>query len=344
LIITFSDPLFWGRYEVEIDPARGGFEINREEIDLRERTRIARPPSEARELPGLSLTVSQQPEIWRRVTAVRDRDGRIIQTKRVGRRRPGRRGEPSDPAFLEDEDPNIEELKTDVRDEIIFFQRQSYEYSLLRRLIADFQAYSIYPNTLRVPQEHSNEIVLASDARNISAVMKRMRRTRDGAEAIDQITNALQSILPGLEQISILSVGGFLVPQFHMTERTGKRHKFNVAQMSDGTLRVFGLLTALYQKPRPAVIVLEEPEQTVNPAILAVLAESIKEVSRTSQVIITTHSPHLLDQFSPEQIRAVDLVAGRTIVTSVGKTQRGVVHDRLFTLGELLVSEGLHGG
>ena len=171
-----------------------------------------------------------------------------------------------------------------------------------------------------------------------------MRRTTGGMEAIEQITTAMRSILPGLETISILSVGGYLVPQFHMKEAGGKTHKFNVAQMSDGTLRVLGLLTALYQRPKPEIIVLEEPEQTVNPAIMEVLADSIKEASGTCQVIVTTHSPHLLDQFDPEQIRAVDMVDGRTQVSRVGPTQMGVVHDRLFSLGELLVSEGLHGG
>ncbi len=171
-----------------------------------------------------------------------------------------------------------------------------------------------------------------------------MRRTTRGVEAIDQITTALKAILPSLETISILSVGGYLVPQFHIKEASGKTHKFNVAQMSDGTLRVLGLLTALYQQPKPGIIVLEEPEQTVNPAIMEVLADSIKEVSQTSQVIVTTHSPHLLDQFDPKQIRAVDMVDGHTQVSPVGPMQMGVVHDRLFSLGELLVSEGLHGG
>jgi predicted ATPase len=169
-----------------------------------------------------------------------------------------------------------------------------------------------------------------------------MRRTKRGSEAISQIVDAMKLILPNLERISILNVGGFLVPQFHVAEVGGRSHTFNVAQMSDGTLRVLGLLTALYQEPRPAIIALEEPEQTVNPGVLTVLADCIKEVSRRSQVIVTTHSPNLLDQFEPADVRTVELVGSKTRVGQVGTTQLGAVRDRLFTLGELMVAEGLH--
>jgi ABC-type multidrug transport system ATPase subunit len=169
-----------------------------------------------------------------------------------------------------------------------------------------------------------------------------MRKTKRGIDALGLVTEALKSIHPGLERISILSVGGYLVPQFHMIEPSGKRHIFNVSQMSDGTLRVLGLLVALYQEPRPSVIALEEPEQTVNPAILAVIADAIKEVGKRSQILVTTHSPHLLDQFDPADIRSVELYDGKTVVGPVSRLQVEAVRDRLFSLGELLVSEGLH--
>jgi predicted ATPase len=169
-----------------------------------------------------------------------------------------------------------------------------------------------------------------------------MRRSARGGEALNQITDAMQAIMPNLERISVLSVGGFLVPQFHIIEPSGKKHIFNVSQLSDGSLRVLGLLTALYQVPKPSIIALEEPEQTVNPGVLTVLADSIKEVSRRSQILVTTHSPNLLDQFSAEVVKTVEYTNGRTRVDTINTNQMQIVRDRLFTLGELLVSEGLH--
>ncbi len=241
------------------------------------------------------------------------------------------------------QEPRTEKTKLDQSDELIFGNIGLQTYcGQTRRILSNFQAYSIYPNTLRVPQDPSNETYLSSEGRNLASVFKRMRKSKIGLEAINQITDAMRSLHPNLERISVLSVGGYLVPQFHMIEANSKRHIFNVSQMSDGTLRILGLLTALYQQPRPSVIALEEPEQTVNPGILTVLAEAIKEVSKSTQVLVTTHSPNLLDHFEPSDVRAVEMVAGKTRVGRISKVQLEVVQERLFSLGELLVTNGLH--
>jgi predicted ATPase len=333
--VTFTELEFFGKYQVAFDSAKGSYQIFQEDLETRDLMEDFAEDPETNEV--------ERTTFWRRFIVRRDKDGKIVRRTSTERRDESKTFDPNDAFFRFPRDEEAETLKAEALDELLVNQRSRWEYAGIRRRITDFQAYSIYPNTLRVPQEPSNETYLTSDGRNLTSVFKRMRRTKAGLDSINQITNALKAILPGLEQISVLSVGGYLVPQFHLVESNDRHHKANASQMSDGTLRVLGLLTALYQVPRPAVIVLEEPEQTVNPGILAVLAESIKEVSRSAQVIITTHSPHLLDQFAPEQIRAVDLDDGHTRISPVGPTQMSVVHDRLFTLGELLVSEGLHG-
>jgi predicted ATPase len=332
--MTVTQNGFWAKYSFSLDSAKGLFQVTREEIDMRLRSSYS---AFDEEVPKAVRYEDEHIVIGRSKDGTVTRDSQSVE------------GDDADVDLFDPGDlhkwfavdPKREEYKIEQADELLVHQRR-WELSQLRQRLTDFQAYSIFPNTLRTPQEPSNEIFLTPEGRNLTSVFKRMRRTKRGLEAITQIIDAMKLILPNLERISILSLGGFLVPQFHMTEASGKRHVFNVAQMSDGTLRVLGLLTALYQEPRPSVIALEEPEQTVNPGILTVLADSIKEVSRRSQVIITTHSPNLLDQFGPEDVRTVDLVGSRTHVAPVGATQLGAVRDRLFTLGELMVSEGLH--
>lgn len=329
---------FWGKYALAIDSIRGGYKVSNESIEIREFDQ------DWLALDDTDIDTSSFVPIVRRLIINRDGDGKIKERRWKAPKPDGMQFRPEDPLFYAlpfEEEHDFPLIRTD---ELALNSVFASNFRKMLRTTTNFQAYSIYPNTLRLPQEPSNERILLPDGRNLTSILKSMRRTPRGMEAMDQITRAMRSILPGLEIISILSVGGYLVPQFHMKEAGGKTHKFNVAQMSDGTLRVLGLLTALYQWPKLDIIVLEEPEQTVNPAIMEVLADSIKEVSGTCQVIVTTHSPHLLDQFDPRQIRAVDMVDGRTQVSPVGPTQMGVVHDRLFSLGELLVSEGLHGG
>ena len=114
------------------------------------------------------------------------------------------------------------------------------------------------------------------------------------------------------------------------------------ASNSDGTIRLIAILAALYQSPPRTLVVIEEPERNIHPGALAVLADVIKEASTRMQVVITTHSPDLIDHFDPDAIRVVERVDGATVVGRMDATQRGVVRDKLFTTGELLRMEGLH--
>lgn len=334
--LVFAEEYFWATYSIGIDSAKGDFRVTKEELDVR-------------------LLDDEYEDVAGEITSTKSLKRTLYRRDKINVMRKQTWSLAVDDSFVPGNllselttwygsATSVEDTKIDSQDELLFSQRAVWELYTARERITNFQAYSIFPNTLRSPQEPSNETFLAPEGRNLASVLKRMRKTKSGAESIAQITEAMRSILPNLDRISILSVGGYLVPQFHMLEPTGKKHIFNVAQMSDGSLRVLGLLTALYQNPRPRIVALEEPEQTVNPGILAVIADSIKEISKTTQVIVTTHSPHLLDQFLPEQIRAVELEQGKTHVGEVRSMQIEVVRERLFTLGELLVSEGLQIG
>lgn len=99
----------------------------------------------------------------------------------------------------------------------------------------------------------------------------------------------------------------------------------------------------MYQNPRPATLALEEPELTVHPGVLQLIAEAIHEVSESSQIIITTHSPDFIDYFQPEDIIAVELIDGNTSARHIRKSQLNAVKDDLMTLGELMSIEGIHG-
>ena len=65
--------------------------------------------------------------------------------------------------------------------------------------------------------------------------------------------------------------------------------------MSGGTLRVLGLLTAVFQRPAPSLIVIEEPEASMHPAAFGAILDLLQHADQVMQVIVTTHSPDLLD-------------------------------------------------
>ena len=116
---------------------------------------------------------------------------------------------------------------------------------------------------------------------------------------------------------------------------------FDLSQESDGVLRALAMLGTMNQRPRLPLIAIEEPEMALNPHSIEVIAEDFDGATYSSQVVLTTHSPTLIDQFPIEKLRAVQIVDGVTRVGSVSKYQREVVRQRLFTAGELHETEGL---
>lgn len=93
----------------------------------------------------------------------------------------------------------------------------------------------------------------------------------------------------------------------------------SAADLSDGTLR-FLLLLAILGNPNPGELVaVDEPEIGLHPRMLAIVAELAVEAAERTQVVLTTHSPELLDAFGQE-------VPTTTVARSVsGKTELAVV-------------------
>lgn len=115
----------------------------------------------------------------------------------------------------------------------------------------------------------------------------------------------------------------------------------DASQESDGTLRVAGIITALLQEPPVPVIGIEEPELTVHPGAIPLLFDFLKQASRRSQVLVTTHSPELLDHLEVDNVRVVLRGPEGTGVARISAEQREAVRNRLLSLGDVLRTEGL---
>ena len=113
--------------------------------------------------------------------------------------------------------------------------------------------------------------------------------------------------------------------------------------ISDGSLRLLAHITALYSGN--SLVVFEEPENCVHPHLLETLIDLARKAP--CQVIITTHSPHLLDHVRPEEVYVVEKPKTETIVKKLSETKELQAVKRLLeqggTLGEAWYS-GLMGG
>ncbi len=205
--------------------------------------------------------------------------------------------------------------------------------------------YNLYPNAFREPAKSANPYPLQDDGTNLTSTLRALRREHRDVHA--RIVQFLRAAVPGVDDVSVKQVGSYLVTQIHRgilsspQERQNRRAAFDLAQESDGTLRLLALFTALFQQPARTLVGIEEPELNVHPGALAVLGDAMRLASRNTQILVTSHSPELLAEFPPEVFRIVEMVDGATRVGGMAEHQREAIRERLFTPGELLVMEGL---
>ncbi len=106
------------------------------------------------------------------------------------------------------------------------------------------------------------------------------------------------------------------------------RHKssdqyFDASSLSDGTLRFIALATLFLQPEvhRPSLILVDEPELGLHPYAIELLASLIRQASVTTQVIVATQSPLVLDYFAPEDVLVADRVEGGTQLRRLDSAQ-----------------------
>lgn len=200
------------------------------------------------------------------------------------------------------------------------------------------ETYALFPEELRKPQKPSQRDYLSKFGDNWPSIVRRVMATpaaRDLRLSLDRVTG-------DIVDLRALRLGaGFLVAEFGHARADGKTQWFDAARESDGTLRVAGILTALVQQPALTMIGVEEPEQTVHAGVIPVLVDFLREASLSSLVVVTTHSPDLLDLVPAEGIRVVDRIDGTTRVARLDEGQQALVKQRLASAGELLRSQGL---
>lgn len=215
-------------------------------------------------------------------------------------------------------------------------------FHTMRSELARLRIYRLFPNTMRQPQKAGNPHPLEPDGGNLASALRELDKKHP--DSMGLIKTALCHIIPFITDLRIVPAGGFLVTQLkHGDVSVGDEDDawFDLTQESDGTVRMLGILAALYQKPYLPLIGIEEPELNVYPGALEALGEVIHEASRRSQMLITTHSPDLIDKFRAENILVVNTERGITTAGPVSKIQMKVARRNLFSPGELHSMEGL---
>lgn len=96
--------------------------------------------------------------------------------------------------------------------------------------------------------------------------------------------------------------------------------------VSDGTLQTIALLAAIFD-PRAQLVVIEEPENNIHPWALRNLVAAARLASTSKQIMLTTHSPVLVDQLRPEELWIVQRPAAETKIDPLLKLDPSLRED-----------------
>lgn len=215
-------------------------------------------------------------------------------------------------------------------------------FAPLLKVLSAMRVYSIEPRRLREMQDPDSGFALKPDGSNAASVLQEMER--HDKDSLKRIKELLAAIVPYTESVGSKKHGNKLSLEFVQEWTKNNRVKFEAFNMSDGTLRVVGLLLAVYQAPRPTLLVLEEPEATIHPGALGAILDLIRDASHNMQVLVTTHSPELIDAarwVKPEHLRIAVWQDGASHILPVSDTAAQVLRDHLMGPGELLRSNAL---
>ncbi|MCF7984652.1 MAG: AAA family ATPase [Thiohalocapsa sp.] len=200
--------------------------------------------------------------------------------------------------------------------------------------------YNLNPKLMRELQKPQEGRLLKPAGENITSVIGHLERVAPDQLAI--IQEYLQTVVPMVHGVERKQVGPMETLEFRQ-DMAGSKHpwRFMAQNMSDGTLRALGVLVALFQGNRdysPMLVGIEEPETALHPAASAALREALSRAAGQTQVLVTSHSPDLLDDRSlvPEAFLAVVSEGGETRIAPLDQASRGTMRRQLFSAGELL--------
>jgi predicted ATPase len=201
--------------------------------------------------------------------------------------------------------------------------------------------YNLNPEAMKELQSPDAGEILHGDGSNIASVIARL--SSEQPDTVQRVKSYLSSIIPGIENFERISLGPRETIQFGQKVQ-GAQHpwRFYASSMSDGTLRALGSLVAVTQfagaELPVQLVALEEPETALHPAAAGALMEALREATPHTQVLVTSHSPDLLDQLDlpRDGLLVVASENGNSRIASPDPASVEAIRLHLYTPGEML--------
>jgi predicted ATPase len=193
------------------------------------------------------------------------------------------------------------------------------------------------PQVIRGEPKIGGEERLSRDGDNAGDVLKHLK-----SKEKEWVEQHLSEAVPGIREVWVKTVVGRRVIGFAQDCGNGQSEQFDASVMSDGTLRSLGILLALRQTPRPSIVLLDEIEDSLHPLAHGVLLDAIDEASHEFPIVVSTHSPEILNHpvARAERVRVVQRTDGASQICDLSANVRAKLKPPV-TVGQLLRSNAL---
>lgn len=178
----------------------------------------------------------------------------------------------------------------------------------------------------------NDNLYLRPDAGNLAAFLYKLQRTAE--RQYEAIRDTIRLVAPFFDDFILRPLSDnpdSIRLEWH--ER-GSDYPFLAHHLSDGTLRFMCLATLLLQPDLPSTILIDEPELGLHPYAINVLASLMRSASARAQIIVSTQSVSLVNQFEAKDLFIVEREGSETVIKNVD-SQKLKEWIEEYSLGEL---------
>lgn len=155
---------------------------------------------------------------------------------------------------------------------------------------------------------------------NLWSVLRNLHDQRSADDRYDTIVAFMREAFPSFDGLVFRQTGPTVVIGLFLEK--DRREPIWPLGVADGHIHLLAVLTSIFAEGRgTGLLLLDEPDISLHPWALSVLARAVKEATSAwgKQILLVTHSPVLLSQFEADQTFAVEREAGKTRLTRLSE-------------------------
>lgn len=169
---------------------------------------------------------------------------------------------------------------------------------VVREAIASISSYTRFNlDMVRQPSEGNSNMKLLHSGENLAQLLSNLNNRH--SFDYERICNSLKDINPHFTGFGYNIFGSRL---YLSLREYNISHAIDALHISDGTLRYLLLLSIFHNPERGILVGIDEPESCLHPDMIRSVARMMKYAAKTSQIIVATHSPLLLNSFELDDL------------------------------------------